>query len=435
MRRRVLMASWLFAPNVSIGAKRALRFARWLPSFGWHPTVLCRRETPASQFDPSPIELPPEVNVLRAYDHHVFSSLVRMRTILQGSAPRAAAPPRAPSLRRDWRERLSERWKLFVDAMVPTETVALHAPHALARLDALAPAHDLLWTTSYPYHTHLLGLRVARRHRKPLVIDLRDPWTPNWVHRRKFWHARAVESWCERRVIEAASAVVVTTEALAALYREMFPSHAGKFRCIHNAFDPPTEHAPIDARAPGEPRRLVHFGNVYGPWSFETLYRALAALRRQGALPPVVVENYGKLSDRDRTLATSLGLGDVVRVFSPLPYDRGLARLRGADVLLLAGWNDPDARLYVQGKVFDYLAAARPILAESAHPDILRIVAGTRAGTVVPPGDVSSMAEALHALLRSDGPPLARDEAAVSYYSARAATARLAALFDEVTRS
>jgi glycosyltransferase involved in cell wall biosynthesis len=333
------------------------------------------------------------------------------------------------------RERLAERWSLFVDAMVPTETVAIHAPHAMARIDALAPAHDVLWTTSYPYHTHALGLRAARRHARPLVVDLRDPWTPNWVHRRKFPHARAVEARLEREAIEGADAVVVTTEALAELYREMFPAQARKFRCVHNAFDPVAPDAPPpDPRRPDEPRRLVHFGNVYGPWTFDTLYRALAALRREGSLPPVVLENYGKLSERDRALAASHGVGDLVRVLPPLPYDRGMARLRGADALLLAAWDDPDARLYVQGKVFDYLAAARPVLAESAHPDIRRIVADTGAGTVVPPGDLRAMTEALRPLLGGVDAPK-RPPGDVAYYSAREATGRLAAIFDEVIRA
>lgn len=429
MSGRVLMVSWLFAPNVSIGAKRALRFARWLPSLGWRPTVLCRRVTPASQRDPSPAHLPPEVTVLHEYDHPAFARFA------EGGAATPVAPPAGP-LARTLRERLAERWRLFLDAMVPTETVAIHAPHAMGRIDALAPAHDLLWTTSYPYHTHALGLRAARRHRKPLVIDLRDPWTPNWVHRRKFPHARAVEARLEREAIEGADAVVVTTEALADLYREMFPAQARKFRCVHNAFDPVAPDAPPpDLRRPDEPRRLVHFGNVYGPWSFDTLYRALAALRREGSLPPVVLENYGKLSDRDRALAASHGVGDLVRVLPPLPYDRGMARLRGADALLLAAWDDPDARLYVQGKAFDYLAAARPILAESAHPDIRRIVADTGAGTVVAPGDVGAMTDALRPLLRGDVGAPTRDEAAVAYYSAREATGRLAAIFDEVIRA
>ncbi len=424
--RRVLMASWLFPPHTSIGAKRAYRFARWLPSHGWRPTVLCRRVVPPSSRDPSPWPLPPEVTVRAEYDAALFARFS------EGEARPVDGRPRP--LVRSWRERVEERWGLFVDALVPTETAAVHAPHAWRRLDALAPSHDLLWTTSYPYHTHWLGARAARKHRKPLVVDLRDPWTPNWVHRRKLPHARAVEAWMEREVFEAADAIVVTTWALERLYREMFPRHAQKFVTIHNAFDP--DAAAPDAAARGDVVRLVHFGNVYGPWSFETLLRALAALRREGALAgrALALENYGKLSDRDRALAASLGVGDLVRVMPALPFAEGMERLRSADLLVLAAWRDPDARLYVQGKLFDYLAAGRPVVAETAHEDVTRIVTEAGAGVVVAPGDVGAMAAVVRRALEPGGLRVDGGGARREYFSAPEATRRLAALFDEVTK-
>ncbi len=426
MSRRALMVSWLFPPHTSIGAKRAYRFARWLPDHGWNATVLCRRRVPASAWDRSPWPLPDGVTVRPEYDAAVFERF----TPPPGEGTHET--PSAKTVSRTWRDRLDERWSLFVDAMVPTETVAIHAPHAAARIDALLPSHDLLWTTSYPYHSHWLGVRAARKHRKPLVVDLRDPWTPNWVHRRKLPHARAVEAWMERAVFDAADAIVVTTWALEALYRAQFPQHAHKFVTIHNAFDPRDE-GPM-APDTTTPVTLVHFGNVYGPWSFETLYRALAALRREGALDgrAVVFENYGKLSDRDRDLARALGVDDLVRVMPTVPFAEGMARMARADALMLAAWADPDARLYVQGKLFDYLAAGRPVIAESAHEDVTRIVRETGAGDVIAPGDVTAMKDALRrALDRAPDRHGATTERAARFSSPEA-TRRLAELFDRV---
>jgi glycosyltransferase involved in cell wall biosynthesis len=424
--RSVLMVSWLFPPHVSIGAKRAYRFARWLPSHGWNPTVLCRRRAPASSRDPSPWPLPPEVTVRAEYDAEVFSRFAGgASTVTRDAVPEPLA--------RGLRARLDERWKLFVDAVLPLETEAIHAPHAASRIDALAPSHDLVWTTSYPYHSHWLGVRAARRHRKPLVVDLRDPWTPNWVHQRKYRPARAVEAWMEREVFEAADAIVVTTWALEALYRERFPRIADKFVTIHNAFDAVEGEAPPrDARGPV---RLVHFGNVYGPWSFETLLCAMSSLRREGALAArsMVLENYGKLSDRDRALAASLGVADLVKVMPTVPYAEGMARMRSADLLVLAAWRDPDARLYVQGKLFDYLAAGRPVVAETAHHDVTRILHETRAGAVVAPGDVDAMCASLRAALAGDVTLDAREDLRAPF-SAPEATRRLAGLFDRVVK-
>ena len=420
--KRALMVSWLFPPHGSIGAKRAWRFARHLPGHGWAPTVLCRRRPPASVHDPSDWSLPPEVTVSATYDAAWISALGSA-----GSTP-ANASMAEPSIARPLSARLSERWDRFVDAVVPMETAIIHAPHAEREVDRLLPFHDVLWTTSYPYHSHVIGMRMARKHRRPWVADLRDPWTPNWVHRRKFAFARAVEARCERDLFDRADAVVVTTETLAAMERARFAVHASKIHCVHNAFD-----AALAPSAPPRnlPQRWVHFGNVYGPWTLATVFRAMAA--RPGA---VVLENYGKLGDGDRALVRSLGLEGAVRVSGPIPYDRGLEVLRGADALVLAAWNHPDAGLYLQGKLYDYLAVGRPIVAESSQPELSSILQRTGAGVTIAPGSVDSMVDVIDRLAR-DGSvsERSRDDEAVSYYSAAQAAGRLAAIFAKVGAS
>ncbi|TAK26522.1 MAG: hypothetical protein EPO40_20725 [Myxococcaceae bacterium] len=421
MPGRVLMASWLFPPHSSIGAKRAWRFARHLPALGWLPTVLSRRVPPPGSFDASDWTLPPEVTLSPTYDAAWMSLLADRgaRAVVRPSSQQASAD----ALQRPLSARLQERWDRFLDAVVPMETAIIHAPHASRELDRLLPSHDLLWTTSYPYHTHAIGLSAARRHRRPWVADLRDPWTPNWVHRRKFAPVRSIEARYERAVFEAADAIVVTTETLASMERERFPQWAGKIHCVHNAFD--GEPSPPRPASPGGgPLRWVHFGNVYGPWSLETVFRAMA--RRPGR---VVLDNHGKLSDRDRDLAASLGLRDAVRVMPTLPFEEGMARLRAADALVLAAWNHPDAGLYLQGKLYDYLSAGRPIVAESAQREVGDIVRRTGAGHVIAPGDVAAMTAVIDG---TSGEP-ARDESAVRYFSAAEASARLAAIFDSVT--
>lgn len=421
MPGRVLMASWLFPPHSSIGAKRAWRFARHLPTMGWLPTVLSRRVPPPGSFDASDWTLPPEVTLSPTYDA-AWMSLLADRGARAVARPSSHQAP-ADALQRSLSARLQERWDRFLDAVVPMETAIIHAPHASRELDRLLPSHDLLWTTSYPYHTHAIGLSAARRHRRPWVADLRDPWTPNWVHRRKFAPVRSIEARYERAVFEAADAIVVTTETLASLERERFPHWAGKIHCVHNAFD--GEPSPPRLASPGDgPQRWVHFGNVYGPWSLETVFRAMA--QRPGR---VVLDNHGKLSDRDRDLAASLGLRDAVRVMPTLPFEEGMERLRAADALVLAAWNHPDAGLYLQGKLYDYLRAGRPIVAESAQREVGDIVRRTGAGHVIAPGDVSAVTAVIDG---TAGEP-ARNESAVRYFSAAEASARLAAIFDRVT--
>ena len=410
---RALLVSWLFPPQLSIGAKRAYRFAKHLPSLGWEATVLTRRRAPTRAYDPTRCPLPRGVRVLRGYDHAAFPAL-EDALAGGGEAARGASTRGGPT---------------WVERALPLETEAIHAPHLARVLDRELPLHDLVWTTSFPYHSHLVAMRAAERHRRPWVADLRDPWTDNWNHRDKLPLTRALEARWEREVFSRADAVVVTAEGLADRYRERFPRLAEKFVAVHNCFDGP---APAPApRVDDGALRLVHFGNVYGPRSLRTVLAAMARLRGDHDAPEVILENLGALSTPDAEVVRSLGLSDRVTASPPLPWAEGVARLASADLLVLADWGVDDGALFVPGKLYDYLLAGRPVLAETRHRELRDIVARTGSGRCVDPGDVVAVCELLRDLAAGrPASPTPRDEAAVRYYSAPEATARLAAVFD-----
>ena len=56
------------------------------------------------------------------------------------------------------------------------------------------------------------------------------------------------------------------------------------------------------------------------------------------------------------------GLQDIVNVHGLVPREKALKKQREAQILLLLTWNDPTERGVYTGKVFEYLAARRPIL-------------------------------------------------------------------------
>jgi glycosyltransferase involved in cell wall biosynthesis len=102
----------------------------------------------------------------------------------------------------------------------------------------------------------------------------------------------------------------------------------------------------------------------------------------------------------DRDWAETLELGDRIELIAYAPRRRSLELQRDSEVLLLL---IPDAggrgKGVLSGKVFEYLAAERPILAV-VPPDgaAAALVRDTGAGLVVAPDDVEGMTEALREL-------------------------------------
>jgi len=101
----------------------------------------------------------------------------------------------------------------------------------------------------------------------------------------------------------------------------------------------------------------------------------------------------GTPREEDLRHASSLGIADYVESRPPIPYREALSVMRSADVLALVTVGD--MALTVPAKLYDYLAARRPILAITDQPEPGRIVDQTGAGVVVPPANPEAIAAGL----------------------------------------
>lgn len=429
--RTVLLVSRWFPPAFQIGGKRAFRFARYLPEHGWRPIVWTGALSEDVPHDRTPVALPPEVVVERTLIPRWWPEPRRRLVIGSDTTPGHGMRP--PGLLARLRRQVT----------VPAGEERLLLPLLLRRLATLVERHrpDVIMATSSPYWTLVLGRAAAKRFGLPLVLDLRDPWTPNFLQEHRAGWVRRAEAVDERRCLTAAAHVTFTAPATAAAYRALYPELAPRFSTITNAFDPAQAPArPATAttttstttgpeRPPG--RLLVHFGNCYGKRRLDGVLRGLAALRDEHghALDDLRLLNLGKPDADDLALAERVGVRVDVQPF--LPLAEGLALLATADVQLLIGYGDEP--MFIPAKLFDYLLSGAPILAVGRAEEVAEIVRRTGTGLAVTGADPSATALALRRLLaREHGP---RDEAVVSSYAAPSTAKALAGLLaDAVAR-
>ena len=159
----------------------------------------------------------------------------------------------------------------------------------------------------------------------------------------------------------------------------------------------------------GDRFRITHTGTFFGKRDPKPF---LEALSRSG--PEVVARFVGGLRAADQEWAENLGLADRIEVLPHVPRRQALELQRDSEALLLLL---PEAggrgKTVPSGKIFEYLAAERPILA-AVPPDgvAAQMVREAGAGVVVPPDDVESISAALDGLVKRwkagalDGAPL-----------------------------
>jgi glycosyltransferase involved in cell wall biosynthesis len=164
--------------------------------------------------------------------------------------------------------------------------------------------------------------------------------------------------------------------------------------------------------------RLVYTGALTPTYEVDMTLRAIAVARERRPDLDVLLDCYGRGDSEAtlRALAGELGIGDRVEFHGRIPIDDVPAVVAAADIGLAPTRLDRFTALTVSGKVYEYAAMGKPVVAtrlptvERDFPD--------GAVAMYPSGDANAMADAILALV--DDP--ARREAAVRSASSIVAT-------------
>jgi hypothetical protein len=292
---------------------------------------------------------------------------------------------------------------------------------------------DAIFATSGPTTALLEGWMASKLNGLPLCLDLRDPWSLNFLQRRKPAWIRAVERRIEHFLFRQANRVIFNSEDASRAYQALYPQlPRNRITTITNSFDPARQ---VKRQPPEGPVTLVHFGNCNGLRSLATVIRALARMRDDGLWPThgMRLLNLGRVRASDVSLAAALELKDAFEYQEATAYDQGLAILGRADLQILLGYGDET--LYIPAKTYDYLLTGRPVLCLARPCVLTECIEQTNAGRVVEPDDVAGAIEVIKAAIaaRNGGPPVSVPQAdAVSRYDARYTSAQLARLLDEI---
>lgn len=427
---RFLMISPYFAPHRAVGAKRTLSFARRLPASGWDPAVVA---LPAGdEADPRLEALVPDVPILRCLDGGPASWAKRLKRApkksgrtLYASDTGAKADPKPAG-----------RVAAAVGALSVLDKTTAGQLWAAPRVAAFARRHGcaLIYATSGPPASLTLGRIVARLTGLPLVLDLRDPWSiePNYRAR---WSAegRALVDRIESGAFAAAARIVLNTRAS----RDAHVAHyagrieAERFTFVRNFFDPDFFESPPGAPDPEGPFRVVYFGHLRPSKNALLFFGALARLVAEAPPGGVELLTFGEMTAAEQAAIDALGLGGVVTRGEWLPLPRALELLGTAHLLLdLMG---PGHHLQISGKIYDYLAAGRPVLSISPNPEVGEMLADAGLGERVPLDEDAVFAALQRALAHKAEAGEAPSENRMRY-SAGPAAARMAEIFDEARR-
>jgi len=380
--RRVLIVSYWFPPFQAIAALRMGKLAKHLLDNGWDVRVLT---ADATDYPGMTLEIPRErvrYTPWTDVDRTLENALGRLRAKRppEGASPQAshegATKSATPSPA--WRRALRNLYQECV--RLPDNRAGWTRP-ALAEGDRLIATWrpDVIYATSPPPTSLIVADRLARKHAIPWVAEFRDLWSDNPYY--EYSPVRhAFERVWDQRVLTRAAAIVTVSP----VWQPRLEARYGRpVITAMNGFVPEDlpKRPPVEPEATG-PLRIVYTGHIYHGRRDPT--PLFAALREAKVTPAdVVVEFIGSGVDEVERLAAQTGVLDLVHVLPPVEYRDSLGVQLHADILLHLQWCDPREEGTIAGKLFDYLAARRPILGIALEDSIAAKLIRERAAGLV----------------------------------------------------
>jgi glycosyltransferase involved in cell wall biosynthesis len=372
---RVLLVSFYFPPAGGAGVPRPLKFAGELARAGVEVHVLAP-DDPRWLHRDEGLVVPDNVSVHRA----------------RYVGPRGRRPAEELHGLRGFR-RLVRRLALVPRRLfLPDENVtwvATAIPRALqlVRKEKI----DIVITTSPPSSVHLVGAAVRCLTGVSWVADLRDSIVAKADRRFERPTVRFKEQGnvqVARLVARVADAVVTVTDTIAGEMRRL--NARGPISTIPNGSDF-DDFEGLEHR-PGEQFRITHTGSFFGERTARPFLEALSRSDRR-----IVARFVGDFRASEREWAEQLDLAGRVELVGFVSRRRSLELQRDSEALLLllpdVGERNKDVP---SGKLYEYLAAERPILAAVPRDGkAAELIEATKSGTVVQADDADAIAAEL----------------------------------------
>jgi hypothetical protein len=190
------------------------------------------------------------------------------------------------------------------------------------------------------------------------------------MHRRK-----------EQQVVQQADAVIVVSDQMKREYEQLLPK---RIDLIYNGFD--SDDCLPNVMTASEQFTISHIGLISQARNPHLLWKVLSELITENAAfrQLLHLELVGKIDTSVKESIAQFGLLPYVTLVDHVSHNEAIRMQSAAQVLLLLINRSPNAKGIITGKLFEYLAAEKIILAIGpSDGDVASILRQTQAGTTI----------------------------------------------------
>lgn len=373
---KVLIIANEFPPMGGAGVQRTTKFVKYLPEFEIDPIVITKEHV-GELTDTSLLkDLPEDLKVyrLKAYDTVNRKGLLKVPFKILGT--RILSPD-------------SEYFWYYFNRKKVAEIIKKHKINCI-------------YTTSFPYSSHLMGLYLKRLFPNiRWITDFRDEWTNNPYHLDSIYKRIKLkfEKKKELSVTNECDFLITNTPFMLENFIKDNPTLVGRSNYIPNGYDDDDFVDLNNIRDGGEKFVITYTGSLYGRRNLNEFLEGLKISIDNNKIDKTKLEIrivgniYQEVLDE---YANKYNLEGIIKSFGYMAHKKSIQMLYNSDILLLVIGKGKGSKNFYTGKIFEYIRVDRPILAIVPEDGAAaQVINDTNTGRVVDPEDISGVSLAL----------------------------------------
>jgi len=425
--KKVLIISYYWPPSGGAGVQRWLKFAKYLPEYGWEPHVYTPENPEAPAQDESLLkDVSDKVVVIKQPIFEPYGFYKKF------TGNKKSVNAGFLSENKDSRKKLTEQLSIWVrgNLFIPDARMFWIKPSVkFLKKYIQDEGIETIISTGPPHSMHLIALDLKKKMNVKWIADFRDPWTNIDFYKDLMLTKLADRKHhrLEKEVLQTADEVITIGKTMAKEFEQI---RKQKVQVIPNGYD--TSDFQQAPNVVSSNFTIVHVGSINADRNHEVFWESIAELCQEHAAfsAKLRIHFVGKLDYVVKESVERNGLMEYFEETAYIPHDKVKEYLFKADILYLPLNNTPNAKGILSGKFFEYLATGKPILG-IGHPegDAAEIMAETKAGVMADFEDKEAIKKFVMDIFEQDSMGQKIDMETRLAYSRKSLTANLVSLF------
>ena len=378
---KVLVVAYYFPPMGLSGVQRTLKFVKYMRNYNWEPTILTTGKVAYFAHDDSLYKelIDSDIRIIRVSGSKEPNSILsRFGTIkLPGELVRKVFDKISQSI-------------YIPDNKISWSKLAYQKIKNLLKEEKF----DAIFITCPPFSAFEVISEIKKEQDIPLFVDYRDLWYQSYFSFYPTPFHRIMHKKKEYKSLKSADRIIVTNRKIKEklLYNYPFLTHEDVI-IISHGFDP-EDFEKIKAQPKPINKMVLMYSGIFlvysSPEYFLKAFKQLT-IERPDVASNIELHFVGFLRKENQKLIRKLNLQAFVKDHGYVNHDEAIAKIKSADVLWFMVGKRKNIDAILPGKVYEYLAARKTVIACVPEGAAKMAIEESGAGFICEPYDIQGI--------------------------------------------